>query len=242
MEEPQEQPQVQSSGQRIVIHHTRPAWTREERAGFAFVIAAGFLALVLGIFFMLHHVSAPFYVDYTGPHFKTDAEKQAEMVLAQKEKDTDGDTLSDYDELYVYKTSPYLSDTDGDNVDDAIELRAATNPNCPAGADCSNTLVNPDGVSGNTISNSIGTSTIPSAGSGTTGTVTPSEADIQAALSSMTPAEVRTLLLQAGATQAQIDGLTDEQVMALYQSALADAQGQQSTSGTTSTTPSTTTP
>jgi hypothetical protein len=235
MEEPQEQPQVQSSGQRIVIHHTRPAWTREERAGFAFVISAGFLALVLGVFFMLHHVSAPFYVDYTGPHFKTDAEKQAELLVAQKAKDTDGDTLSDYDELYVYKTSPYLSDTDGDNTDDQIELKAATNPNCPAGADCSNTLVNPDGVSGNTISNSIGAPTTTPSGTAT-GSGAPSEADIRSTLSSLTPDEVRKLLLQAGATQVQIDGLTDEQVMALYQSALADAQGQAPSTGSGSTT------
>jgi hypothetical protein len=33
---------------------------------------------------------------------------------ALKTKDTDGDGLSDWDEIHVYKTSPYLEDTDGD--------------------------------------------------------------------------------------------------------------------------------
>src|SRR3989344_3458461 len=45
-------------------------------------------------------------------------------------KDTDGDGLNDYDELYIYKTSPYLEDSDSDGVSDSAEIQKGTNPNC----------------------------------------------------------------------------------------------------------------
>ncbi|MEZ4398113.1 MAG: thrombospondin type 3 repeat-containing protein [Candidatus Krumholzibacteriia bacterium] len=43
--------------------------------------------------------------------------------------DTDGDTLNDYQELYVAWTNPYDSDTDNDGVSDAAEVAASTDPN-----------------------------------------------------------------------------------------------------------------
>jgi len=42
--------------------------------------------------------------------------------------DTDGDGLSDYDEVKIYGTSPILADTDGDGMTDAHELIAGTSP------------------------------------------------------------------------------------------------------------------
>ncbi|UDQ99046.1 PA14 domain-containing protein [Lentisphaerota bacterium WC36G] len=36
--------------------------------------------------------------------------------------DTDGDSLSDYDEIYVYKTSPTYKDSDGDGISDGDEV------------------------------------------------------------------------------------------------------------------------
>ena len=43
--------------------------------------------------------------------------------------DTDGDGLSDGDEVNVYQTNPLLADTDGDGIPDGVEIRTATNPN-----------------------------------------------------------------------------------------------------------------
>lgn len=51
-------------------------------------------------------------------------------------KDTDLDGLSDYDELYLYQTSPYLEDSDSDGDSDAQEIQNGDNPKCPKGADC----------------------------------------------------------------------------------------------------------
>ena len=53
-----------------------------------------------------------------------------------KNKDTDGDGISDYNELYAYRTSPYLKDSDGDGIADGTELETGANPNCPQGKVC----------------------------------------------------------------------------------------------------------
>ena len=42
--------------------------------------------------------------------------------------DTDGDGLSDGDEVHVYHTNPLAADTDGDGVSDAAEIAAGTDP------------------------------------------------------------------------------------------------------------------
>jgi len=51
--------------------------------------------------------------------------------------DTDKDTLNDYDELYMYSTSPYLPDSDSDHRTDATEIAEGTDPLCPEGEKCS---------------------------------------------------------------------------------------------------------
>jgi 3D (Asp-Asp-Asp) domain-containing protein len=42
--------------------------------------------------------------------------------------DTDGDGLSDGDEVHVYHTNPLLWDTDGDGISDGVEVRTGTDP------------------------------------------------------------------------------------------------------------------
>ena len=55
-----------------------------------------------------------------------------------RNKDTDKDGLSDWDELNIYYTSPYLEDTDSDGFSDKEEIDSGNDPNCPAGRDCYN--------------------------------------------------------------------------------------------------------
>lgn len=57
-------------------------------------------------------------------------------IIAWQNKDTDTDGLSDYDEFYVYNTSPYLQDTDTDGLADKIELSSGSDPLCASGQDC----------------------------------------------------------------------------------------------------------
>lgn len=58
-----------------------------------------------------------------------------------KTKDTDGDTIDDYTELFSFGTSPYLKDSDSDGQDDAAEASKGTDPNCPAGRNCTGAAV-----------------------------------------------------------------------------------------------------
>lgn len=43
--------------------------------------------------------------------------------------DTDGDGLTDYQELFVYGTNPTRRDTDGDGIEDNVEIANGTDPN-----------------------------------------------------------------------------------------------------------------
>lgn len=58
-----------------------------------------------------------------------------------KGKDTDGDQVDDYTELFNYQTSPYLKDSDSDGQDDRAEVTKGTDPNCPAGKSCTSSPV-----------------------------------------------------------------------------------------------------
>lgn len=42
--------------------------------------------------------------------------------------DTDGDGLSDYDEIYIYYTDPVLADTDGDTLSDSDDIKLGFSP------------------------------------------------------------------------------------------------------------------
>jgi hypothetical protein len=53
-----------------------------------------------------------------------------------RKKDTDKDGLNDFDELNVYKTSPFLDDSDSDGFSDKQEIDSGNDPNCPIGRDC----------------------------------------------------------------------------------------------------------
>lgn len=56
--------------------------------------------------------------------------------------DTDGDGLTDYDEIFVYHTNPLLADTDGDGIPDGWEVQHGLNPLVNDASQ-----IGPDGVS-----------------------------------------------------------------------------------------------
>lgn len=56
--------------------------------------------------------------------------------MTQKLSDTDNDGISDWDELNVYGTSPYLEDSDSDGHSDLEEIAAKEDPLCPIGETC----------------------------------------------------------------------------------------------------------
>lgn len=209
--------------QRVIIHAAKRSIAPEQRAGLIFVVVLGSTACVLGLFFVFKHVSSPFLMTYEGPVFETTVQKQAKEIAAQKTADTDGDGLTDYNELYVYKTSPYLADTDGDGYTDQSEITAGTNPTCPAGADCESTLSNSDATSRGSGTAGFGADLTPPAEVPVVMPTTTS-ADAIAAFDNLSVAEIRLLLVQSGADQSKVDVLTDDQVQQLYDSALAQVK------------------
>lgn len=93
----------------------------------------GVSALVLGVLNAKNGIKSPLQIDATTT---AQAGVAYENDQALKQKDTDSDKLSDYDELYTYHTSPYIMDTDSDNIPDGEEVKNGTDPICPEGRDC----------------------------------------------------------------------------------------------------------
>lgn len=55
-------------------------------------------------------------------------EEEIEYKTGINDKDSDGDMLSDYEEIYLYKTDPLKIDTDGDSLSDGEEVILGLNP------------------------------------------------------------------------------------------------------------------
>ena len=143
-----------------------------------------------------------------------------------KNKDTDGDGLSDWDELYFYNTSPYLEDSDSDGFIDKQEIDNDQDPNCPAGRDCysagimdgdSSIISDKDNTQNSSSLNSLleqfnvdGDNQ-----SGVSQTEPNTGADELEALfgAEMNAAALRQLLLEHGMDKGILDKISDEQLM-----------------------------
>jgi hypothetical protein len=99
-----------------------------------------------------------------------DNNQSAQNSLTDEEKiknqDTDGDGLSDWNELNIYHTSPYLSDSDSDGISDSAEIKNNTDPNCPQGKVCNITAFTaPAAATSTAINLTSATSTLSAASS-----------------------------------------------------------------------------
>lgn len=143
----------------------------------------------------------------------------AEQLVALKTQDTDQDGLTDYDELYKYGSSPYIQDSDSDGISDKDEIDNGTDPNCPEGTECTPIAVfTPSGTNTSTTTNSSSTST----------NTNPDVANLDVT-------QLRTALRNAGAPQAELDALTDDELVALYAETLGSGTVSTDTNTTTST-------
>ena len=141
------------------------------------------------------------------------AERDDAEIAALKKADTDGDGLSDYDELYVYHSSPYMRDTDSDGIPDGEEVRRGTSPTCQEGKDC---LFNPIAAVANASSTAAQTA---SSSAQPAAAVAP---DQKVDLSTLSPQDLRDALVQSGVPAAQLAGVSDEDLMKLVKQAQAD--------------------
>lgn len=164
-----------------------------------------------------------------------DRVKQQQEAL--KKIDTDADAISDYDEIFIYHTSPYIRDTDSDGKSDGEEVQRGTSPVCPEGKDCSI-----DPVVAANIANTTSTSAVPTfqtsqqAGGGSAIVVPQQDsAATETDISKISPAELRKLLISKGVPKDKLDALTDTELMDL----MKETQTEDSTQHTSSSTPST---
>lgn len=137
---------------------------------------------------------------------------------ALKNRDTDGDGLSDYDEINVYHTSPYLEDSDSDGINDKQEIERGTDPNCPQGKNCSAPVESNPVIATSSISNGAAISLPSDLSSSGISTTT-----LQNALTGQVDAAtLRQLLIAGGADKTELDKISDEDLMKSYQNTLSN--------------------
>ena len=117
---------------------------------------------------------------------------------ALKEKDTDQDGLTDYQELYQFGSSMFLEDSDSDGLSDYDEVNKGEDPMCPIGQNCNLLrLITPDTKLADIIQNV---------------SLDPNLTVEQAAVS-----EFRKFLLDNGMPQTDLDALTDSDLITIFQ-------------------------
>lgn len=159
------------------------------------------------------------------------ANQLSQSDLDLKNKDTDNDGLNDWDELNIYKTSPYLADTDSDTFSDKQEIESGNDPTCPQGESCAVTTQPSTLNSDNAFSNSSLDALLNNAVSSTT-TISPTTSPATSEEKSLTDEEkkalrdafgvspnandLRDFLLKAGMDKKTLDGLSDEQIISTF--------------------------
>lgn len=186
--------------------------SKSQKKAVIFLAVAAVLIFTLGVWQFRAQVNRPFFYDSKGNKLAVDTSSiNPDDIL--KNMDTDEDGLSDYDEIYVYKTSPYLEDTDSDGIDDKEEAERGTDPNCAAGTNCDlgiEIVTSDDSILSEI---EIKNTEDPKANS--------DEDALQNILNgTIDAAGLRAVLLTGGMTEEELAGISDEDLMASYQEAL----------------------
>lgn len=196
---------------RILVKKKKDALTSEERTGFVLVLFTGIGAMIIGSFYMIRSVQAPFDINYEGPLLLSPAEERALEIERQKTRDTDGDGLTDFAELYEHRTSPYLRDTDGDGVTDDVEIAVeggVDTPIDPAGQPQSNEFLD---AFGQVFGDSFYIE-----GQGVDAINQSLQGGSIEDLENVTPELLREMLKAQGATEDQLKYITDQQLLSQY--------------------------
>lgn len=214
----------------------RSTLSAEQKAAFVIVMFLGLGGVILGFKSFGANLSRPFdlqlasAVANSNGEFMLSSEREAAEIEAQKTRDTDEDGLNDYDELYIFKTSPYLVDSDSDGFTDDQEVFSGNDPNCPKGKTCrgvvaaqegaGETSVNPDDLlRGPLPENPLTKSSLGSLD----GIEFTSEQQVIDFFGSMTIQQIREALTTAGVPQETLDALDDEALRATFEESVQSA-------------------
>ncbi|MEK9130338.1 MAG: hypothetical protein AAB526_03010 [Patescibacteria group bacterium] len=166
------------------------------------VIIFGILIIFLGITQIKNKIHRPFdYLDKNDLERSAFLQQDIDGFGGDKNKDTDNDGLSDYDELNVYSSSPYLKDSDSDGIDDKAEIEKGLNPNCAKGKVCDQTGIPLTPKINEEENKNIVESNF----------LTPSMVN-----STLSVDEMKQILLKSGVTQEQLNQIDDESLRKIY--------------------------
>ena len=173
--------------------------SREQKTGFVLLSVFAILAVSLGILQIRNTMYKPFALSNKVPPL---ANSIVNDINTLRYRDTDKDSLNDFDELYVYGTSPYLADTDSDGAKDNDEIKKGTSPLCSASTNMCVGASSGTAIASNSTNTMFGTITAP--------TNTP--VDLEKALQD--PKKVREMLIAAGMDKTLLDKISDTDLMA----------------------------
>ncbi len=146
------------------------------------------------------------------------AERADSEQESLKKVDTDGDGLTDYDELYVYRSSPYMRDTDSDAIADGEEVRRGTSPTCQEGKDC---MFNPIAASANASA---------AVNAEMSDAAAPAEQQQPGVdLTNITAQELREALIESGIPADKLTEVSDEDLMKLVKQAQSENNAEPAT-------------
>lgn len=169
--------------------------TTKERIFSIFLIFLCFGALFLSFLKIRGEIYKPFFQFSPRKREKS----SLEQIPTLKNKDTDQDGLSDFEEVYIYKTSSYLEDTDGDGYSDKTEVENKTDPLCPEGQACQGRIESPETE---TSSPGINNSEVPQ-----------DEVSLE---------EIRQMLSKAGIDKETLEKIDDQTLKELYQETIKE--------------------
>ena len=182
---------------------------REHRAGAWVLLVVGVAALGLGVYQWRSSILRAFEKEPS--KYRSLEQQEQDRLTELKTKDTDSDGINDYDESYVFLTSPYLEDSDSDGISDLEELKAGSDPNCPKGKDCGPLG---GGVVADPFEDNL--SIFPE---------NDGELEIVDQMLNPTIEQIRQLLLDSGIDKNELANIDDDVLMELYSESLLEVQG-----------------
>lgn len=190
------------------------------------VILGGIAALIFGFPYISKSIRGP--LELKPRTIQTLQEQELAAQTELRTKDTDQDGLHDYDEIYVWRTSAYLPDTDSDGYSDKTEIDSGNDPNCPSGRICQRALTETtvEGTASSEAAGSIATSPGSLIPPQTAAELFGSASDfgnLSAILTSLPPDEIRKLLIQYGVSKETVDALPDATLVELYRQSIEQA-------------------
>lgn len=194
----------------VIEHNDSNGLTSEQKVGLVLLSAFAILAIGLGILQIRNNMYGRFALNNQVP---TNLKDQVDTVDALRFRDTDQDGLTDYDEIYVYGTSAYITDTDSDGISDGDEVKKGLNPNCPQGQSCA--FMSDEAVLSTTTASGSATATL---GNLPDAPTPPPVLDIQAAMQD--PAQIRKMLIDAKMDPNIINKLSDAELLQLINQAM----------------------